>query len=149
VDAISYKTLFVSKQEAPGQKEWYIVDAKDKVLGRVCSEVAKVLKGKHKPSYTPHVDSGDNVIVINAEKVMMTGRKWSQKEYLRHTGYPGGQRYTKAKDMRDRMPARIIEHAVKGMLPKNRLGSRMYTNLYVYAGDTHPHTAQQPKELAL
>lgn len=149
MDAISYKTLFISKQAAPDQKEWYIVDAKDKVLGRVCSEVAKILKGKNKPSYTPHVDCGDNVIVINAEKVAMTGRKWNQKEYLRYTGHPGGQRYTKAKDMRSRLPERIIEHAVRGMLPKNRLGSRQFTNLYVYAGESHPHTAQQPKEIAL
>jgi large subunit ribosomal protein L13 len=147
VDALSYKTVFANKQSV--QKEWYIVDAKDKVLGRVCSEVAKIIRGKHKPSYTPNTDCGDHVIVINAEKVMLTGRKWDQKEYVRHTGYPGGQRFAKAKDIRSRIPSRLIEEAVRGMLPKSRMGRKVFNNLHVYAGDAHPHAAQQPKELAL
>jgi len=147
VDALSYKTIFANKQSV--EKEWYIVDAKDMVLGRVCSEVAKILRGKHKPSFTPNVDCGDHVVVINAEKVMLTGRKWEQKEYVRHTGHPGGQRFTKAKDMRARFPERVIEHAIRGMLPKSRLGDKVFNNLHVYAGVNHPHAAQQPKALAL
>jgi large subunit ribosomal protein L13 len=145
VDTLSYKTI--SANEATVQKGWVIVDAESAVLGRLCSQVAMVIRGKHKPSYTPHVDCGDNVIIINADKIKLTGNKWNDKEYLSHTGYPGGQRVTTPRRLAEKNPASIIERAVKGMLPKNRLGRRLYTNLYVYAGSEHPHAAQQPTEL--
>jgi large subunit ribosomal protein L13 len=147
VDVLSYKTISANKSTV--QKEWHIVDAENKVLGRVCSEVAKILRGKHKPSYTPHVDCGDHVIVINAEKVQLTGRKWDQKQYVRYTGYPGGQRFATAKDLRNRFPERLVENAIRGMLPKNRIGSQLFHNLHVYVGAEHPHAAQQPKEIKL
>jgi len=123
-------------------KQWFVVDANGQTLGRMASQIASVLRGKNKPSYTPHVDCGDNVIVINAAHVVMTAGKFDNKEYLRHTGFPGGQRSTLAKNVK---PERLIEMAVKGMLPKNRLGRRLFTNLFVYAGTEHPHAAQQPK----
>lgn len=147
MDVVSFKTISANNQTV--QKEWFVVDAENKVLGRVCSEVAKILRGKHKPSYTPHVDCGDHVIVINADKVQLTGRKWSQKQYIRYTGYPGGQRFATAKQLQQRFPERIVENAVRGMLPKNRLGSQLFKNLHVYADATHPHEAQQPKEIEL
>lgn len=147
MDVLSYKTISANKSTV--QKEWHIVDAENKVLGRVCSEVAKILRGKHKPGYTPHVDCGDHVIVINAEKVQLTGRKWDQKQYIRYTGYPGGQRFATAKDLRNRFPERLVENAIRGMLPKNRLGSQLFHNLHVYIGGEHPHEAQQPKEIKL
>jgi len=128
------------------ERKWYVVDADGETVGRICSKIAHVLRGKHKPSFTPHVDCGDNVIVINAEKVRFTGQKFDQKEYLRHTGYPGGQRSKTAKVLLAERPERIIEIAVKGMLPKNRLGRATYKKLYVYAGAEHPHTAQQPED---
>tara|TARA_R110001592_G_scaffold96331_4_gene276742 strand:+ start:53563 stop:53961 length:399 start_codon:yes stop_codon:yes gene_type:complete len=130
-------------------KEWVVVDAQSQILGRFSSEVAKMLRGKHKPNFTPHVDCGDNVIVINAEKVRLTGRKWTEKVYVRHTGFPGGQRIATPKILLEKSPRTLVEKAVKGMLPKNRLGRKMYTNLYVYAGSEHPHSAQKPKEVKL
>jgi large subunit ribosomal protein L13 len=147
VNTLSYKT--VSANKATVEKEWYVIDAKDVVLGRLASVVAMVLRGKHKPSFTPHVDCGDHVIVINADKVKMTGSKMTDKQYVRHTGYPGGQRTQTPEDLLKKKPEAVVEKAVKGMLPKSRLGSEMFRNLYVYAADTHPHEAQQPKELDL
>ncbi len=147
MDTLSYKTISANKQTA--NKEWVIIDAEDEILGRLSSKVAKILRGKYKPSFTPHADIGDNVIVINAEKVQLTGKKWTGKIYVRHTGYPGGLRTRTASEVMERTPIRLVEHAVKGMLPKNRLGSQLYRNLYVYEGTEHPHTAQQPKEVKL
>lgn len=145
MDTLSYKTISANK--ATVQKDWVVVDARSQVLGRFASEVAKILRGKHKPSFTPHVDGGDNVIVINAEKVRLTGKKWNDKVYVRHTGYPGGQRISTPKILMEKSPITLVEKAVRGMLPKNRLGRKLYTNLHVYAGPEHPHTAQQPKEV--
>lgn len=145
MNTLSYKTVSANKDSV--SKEWVIVDAKDQVLGRLASQIAAVVRGKHKTNFTPHVDCGDNVIVINADKVRFTGKKMNEKVYTRHTGYPGGQRFTTPRQLLDKHPTRIIEHAVKGMLPRNRLGRRLFTNLYVYAGDQHPHAAQQPTEL--
>jgi large subunit ribosomal protein L13 len=147
VNTLSYKTISANKNTV--QKEWYIVDATDKILGRLCTQIAFVLRGKHKTYFTPHVDCGDNVIVVNADKVKLTGKKWSDKEYVRHTGYPGGQRIFTAGEVMKRFPTRMVETAVKKMLPRNRLGSELFRNLYVYAGPDHPHQAQQPKELKL
>ena len=147
MDTLSYKT--VSANDATVKKEWYVVDATDMVVGRLASNVAKILRGKNKPDFTPHVDCGDNVIIINAEKIRFTGKKLEEKQYVRHTGYPGGQRFASPADLLKRKPEAILEHAVKGMLPKNRLGRKIYTNLFVYVGSEHPHQAQQPKELNL
>lgn len=147
MDTLSYKT--VSANKATVTKEWVVIDASNQVLGRLSSKVANILRGKYKPNYTPHVDCGDNVIIINAEKVRLTGKKLTDKEYVRHTGYPGGQRFATPKEMLRRRPIFVIEHAVKGMLPKNRLASALYRNLYVYAGPEHPHEAQKPKVLDL
>jgi large subunit ribosomal protein L13 len=145
VNTLSYKT--VSANKATVEKEWYIVDARDEVLGRLASVVAMVLRGKHKPSFTPHVDCGDNVIVINAEKVKLTGKKMTDKKYFSHTGYPGGQRIRTPEDLLAKKPEAVVERAVKGMLPKSRLGNAIFNNLHVYSGETHPHEAQQPKKL--
>ncbi|HAS35751.1 MAG TPA: 50S ribosomal protein L13 [Flavobacteriales bacterium] len=145
MNTLSYKTVSQRKEDV--QKEWLIVDAADQVLGRLASSIAYVLKGKHKASYTPHNDDGDVVIVINADKIKTTGKKAEQKIYLRHTGYPGGQRETSFENMLKDHPERIIEKAVKGMLPRTKLGRQQYTNLYVYAGSEHAHAAQQPKEI--
>jgi large subunit ribosomal protein L13 len=147
VDTLSYKTISANK--ATVQKDWVIVDAQSQVLGRFASEVAKILRGKNKPNFTPHVDCGDNVIVVNAEKVRLTGKKWDDKVYVRHTGYPGGQRIATPKILMEKSPITLVEKAVRGMLPKNRLGRKLYTNLHVYAGPEHPHSAQQPKEVTL
>ncbi|MEA3396177.1 MAG: 50S ribosomal protein L13 [Chloroflexota bacterium] len=135
----------------PGEvrQEWYVVDATDKVLGRLSTEIARVLRGKHKPEYTPHVDVGDFIIVINAEKVKVTGRKLDQKLYYRHTGYPGGLKSITLRRQLEKFPERVIEAAVKGMLPRGPLGRQMFKKLKVYAGPNHPHEAQQPKPLAL
>jgi large subunit ribosomal protein L13 len=127
--------------------KWYVVDAENQVVGRLASEVAKILRGKHKPLYTPHVDTGDYVIIINADKVVLTGNKWAQKLYRWHTGYTGGYREVTAEKMRQRRPERIVEYAIRGMLPKTKLGRAMFRKLKVYAADTHPHTAQQPEPL--
>jgi large subunit ribosomal protein L13 len=147
VNTLSYKT--VSANKATVNKEWVIIDAEGKILGRLASVVASMLRGKHKTNFTPHVDCGDNVIVINAEKVTMTGEKMTEKEYIRHTGFPGGQRIVKADQMLKKNPISLVEHAVKGMLPKNRLGSALYRNLHVYAGTGHPHEAQKPRIIEL
>jgi len=145
VNTLSYKT--VSANKATVEKEWFIVDAKDEILGRLASVVALVLRGKHKPSFTPHVDCGDNVIVINAEKVKLTGKKMTDKLYVRHTGYPGGQRTQTPEDLLSKKPEAVVEKAVKGMLPKSRLGNAIFNNLHVFAGENHTHEAQQPKKL--
>jgi large subunit ribosomal protein L13 len=147
VDTLSYKT--VSANKATVTKEWVVIDATDQVLGRLASRIALILRGKNKPSFTPHVDCGDNVIVINAEKVRLTGKKMTDKVYVRHTGYPGGQRFATPKELLSRKPLAVVEHAVKGMLPKNRLGAELFRNLFVYAGPEHPHEAQQPKQIHL
>ncbi len=147
MDSLSYKTI--SANEATVTKDWVIIDATDEVLGRLSSQVAKILRGKHKPSYTPHVDCGDYVVIINAEKVKLTGKKMTDKVYVRHTGYPGGQRFATPADFLARKPTFVIEKAIKGMLPKTRLGSAMMRNLRVYAGSEHPHAAQNPKEIKL
>lgn len=144
MDTLSYKTISANK--ATVTKEWLVVDAEGKPLGRLASEVAKLLRGKHKTDYTPHVDCGDNVIVVNAEKITLSGAKWKDKEYIRHTGYPGGQRSLTAQQLHDRKPFALVEKAVKGMLPKNKLGYQLYRNLHVYAGPEHKQEAQQPKE---
>lgn len=138
-------TVSIRKEDVT--RKWYVIDVKDKVLGRVASEVAKILRGKHKPVYTPHVDTGDYVIIVNADKVVMTGDKWSQKLYRWHTGYPGGFREVVADKMRQRHPERIIELAIRGMLPKNKLGRAMFRKLKVYTTENHPHAAQQPESL--
>ena len=142
MNTLSYKTISANKETV--QKEWVVVDAQGEVLGRLASQIAALIRGKHKTNFTPHVDCGDNVIVINADKIRFTGKKMTDKIYVRHTGYPGGQRFTTPREMLDKHPERVIEHAVKGMLPKNRLGRRLFTNLHVYTGDNHPHAAQQP-----
>jgi large subunit ribosomal protein L13 len=147
VNTLSYKTVSANKETV--EKEWYIVDANDVVLGRLASVIAMVLRGKHKPSFTPHVDCGDNVIVINAEKIKLTGNKMSDKRYFSHSGYPGGQRIRTPEDFLAKKPEAVVEMAVKGMLPKSRLGSALFRNLFVYAGENHPHEAQQPKTLDL
>jgi large subunit ribosomal protein L13 len=147
VDTLSYKTK--SANAATVEKNWVVVDAQSAVLGRFASEVARILRGKHKPYYTPHVDCGDNVIVINADKVRLTGRKMDEKVYVRHTGYPGGQRISTPKLLKQKSSSILVEKAVRGMLPKNRLGRQLYRNLYVYNGSEHPHAAQKPKDLKL
>lgn len=131
------------------ERKWYIVDAEGKTVGRLAAEVAKVLRGKHKPTFTPHVDTGDHVIVINAEKVVFSGKKLIQKTYFRHSGYQGGTTFTAAGKMLETKPERVVELAVKGMLPKNRLGAQMYRKLNVYAGSEHPHAAQKPEVLEI
>ncbi|MFC2391461.1 MAG: 50S ribosomal protein L13 [Bacteroidetes bacterium] len=147
MNTLSYKTVSVNK--ATAQKEWVLVDANDLVLGRMASKVAKLLRGKYKPSFTPHVDCGDNVIIINADKVRLTGKKWTDRIYLRHTLYPGGQRETTPAQLMAQSPEKLIKKVVKGMLPKNILASHIINNLYVYAGSEHPHTAQTPKLIDL
>ena len=147
MDTKSYKTTYVNKETAT--KEWVILDAENEVLGRLASKAAKLLRGKYKPNFSPHVDCGDNVIVINAEKIRLTGNKLTDKEYMRHSGYPGGQRTRNAQDMMNRRPEFLVENAVRGMLPKNRLGREMFRNLFVYEGKEHPHGAQKPKEIKL
>jgi large subunit ribosomal protein L13 len=131
------------------EREWYVVDATDKRLGRLASEIAMVLRGKRKAEYTPHLDTGDFVVVINAEKVAVTGKKRTQKVYRRHSGRPGGMKTETFAKLQQRLPERILEHAVKGMLPKNSLGKQLFTKLKVYAGPSHPHAAQKPKELII
>ncbi len=128
------------------QKDWLVIDAEGLTVGRLASEVAHLLRGKHKPTFTPHMDCGDNVIIINAEKVKFSGNKWSDKIYYRHTNHPGGLKQETAGQLLEKAPERILEKAIKGMLPKNKLGRQMYRNLYVYAGPDHKHEAQQPKE---
>ena len=145
MDFQSYKTK--SANDATVLKRWVVVDAESAVLGRFASQVAVLIRGKHKPDFTPHVDCGDNVIIINAEKIKLTGRKMTDKVYVRHTGYPGGQRFATPREVLAKHPERVLEHAVRLMLPKNRLGRSLFTNLYVYAGNEHPHAAQQPETI--
>lgn len=142
------KTTFMANA-ANVERKWYVVDAAGQTVGRLAAEVAKVLRGKHKPTFTPHVDTGDFVIVINAEKAVFTGKKLTKKIYFRHSGYTGGTTFTPAGEMMAKMPERVIELAVKGMLPKNHLGAQIYRKLNVYAGSEHPHAAQKPEELKL
>jgi len=142
-----FKTKSLKKEEA--NKDWFLVDATNETLGRLSSKVAKILRGKHKPSFTPHVDCGDYVVVINAEKIKLTGDKFEKKEYISHTGYPGGQRIKTAKQIFEKNPTILIEKAIKGMLPKNKLGSTIFSNLKVYNDDIHNHTAQNPKLINL
>jgi len=139
------KTFMLKKENT--EHKWFIIDAKDKNLGRVASKAAHILKGKHKPTYTPHVDSGDNVIIINAKFVNLTGDKLNKKMYYNHSGYPGGLRERTAKVMKEKYPVEMMERAIKGMLPKNRLGRQMYKKLFVYEGSEHKHTAQKPESL--
>ena len=147
MDALSYKTQSANK--ATVQKEWIVVDADGHNLGRLASKVAMILRGKYKPSYTPHVDCGDNVIVINSEKINLTGKKMDDKIYMRHTGYPGGQRTLTAKVLQAKNPATLVEKAVKGMLPKNKLGAELFRNLNVVVGSEHKQGAQKPKTVNL
>jgi large subunit ribosomal protein L13 len=145
VNTLSYKTVSANKNTV--NKEWVLVDADGQTLGRLASKIAVLIRGKHKTNYTPHVDCGDNVVVINAEKIKLNGNKWNDKTYIRHTGYPGGQRFLKAHELFAKDPTRIIEKAVKGMLPKNKLGSALFRNLYVYSGNEHSQGAQNPKAI--
>jgi large subunit ribosomal protein L13 len=147
VNTLSYKTK--SANSATVNKEWLVVDATGQTLGRFASKVAKLLRGKHKTNFTPHVDCGDNVVVINAASIVLSGNKVANKEYIRHTGYPGGQRSEVVGDVLEENPTRVIEKAVKGMLPKNRLGNAIFKNLYLYEDSTHKHEGQQPKEFNL
>ena len=147
MDTLSYKTVSLNK--ATVQKEWVVIDATDLALGRLASRVALVLRGKNKPGFTPHVDCGDNVIIINADKVKFSGKKMTDKVYTRHTGYPGGQRYATPADYLRKKPEFIVEKAVKSMLPRTRLGAALLRNLKVYAGSEHPHAAQSPKTIKL
>ncbi len=145
MNTLSYKTVSVNKQTA--QKEWIVVDATNQTLGRFSSKVAKMLRGKHKTSYTPHVDCGDNIIVINAERIRLTGKKWDNREIFHYTGYMGGQVVETPRDMYKKDPTRVVKHAVKGMLPDNKLGDAILKNLYIYVGSEHKHSAQSPKAL--
>ncbi|GHE75262.1 50S ribosomal protein L13 [Roseivirga thermotolerans] len=147
MDTLSYKT--VSANKATVDKQWVLVDAESKTLGRLASEVAKIIRGKNKPSYSPHVDCGDNVIVINADKVRLTGKKWTDRVYLTYTGYPGGQKKTTPRELKAKSSTLLVERAVRGMLPKNRLGRSIFHNLHVYEGAEHPHEAQKPKVVEL
>jgi large subunit ribosomal protein L13 len=147
MDSISYKTTFANK--ATAQKDWVIVDAEGKTLGRFASQVAMILRGKNKPSYTPHADCGDNVIIINCEKIRLTGNKMNDKVYTTHTGHPGGQRFQTPKEALAKYPERVLERAIRGMLPKNRIGRELFRHVHVYEGVQHPHEAQQPKVIQL
>lgn len=145
MNTLSYKT--VSANSKTVTKEWVVIDANAEILGRLSSKIAFILRGKHKANFTPHVDCGDNVIVINADKVRFTGNKFSEKEYVSYTGYPGGQRFISPKELMAKHPTRVVEKAVRGMLPKNKLGNKIFKNLHVYAGAEHPHAAQNPKTI--
>jgi large subunit ribosomal protein L13 len=145
VNTLSYKT--VSANKATANKEWVVVDAENQPLGRLASKVAKILRGKHKTNFTPHADCGDNVVVLNAGKITLSGNKWADKTYIWHTGYPGGQKSMTAEELKKKDSLKVLEKSVKGMLPKNRLGSQLFRNLYLYEGTDHKHEAQQPKEI--
>ena len=147
MEALSYKTVSANKETV--NKGWVLVDAENEIVGRLASKVAYILRGKDKTNFTPHVDTGDNVVIINAEKIKLTGNKLSDKEYVRHTGYPGGQRFATPKELLAKKPTEVVRMAVSGMLPKNRLGDALRRNVYIYAGTEHPHAAQQPKEIKL
>ncbi|MBK7871928.1 MAG: 50S ribosomal protein L13 [Saprospiraceae bacterium] len=143
MDTLSYRTKSAKKEEV--EHKWYVIDADGETVGRLCTRIASVLRGKHKPSYTPHTDTGDYVIVLNAEKVRFTGSKMDQKEYITYSGYPGGQKRIVAKDLMDKKPLAILETAIKGMLPKTKLGRAMIKKLFLYEGTEHPHEAQKPE----
>jgi large subunit ribosomal protein L13 len=143
VNTLSYKTISANKETA--NKEWLLIDAEGQKLGRLASKIAKILRGKHKANFTPHVDCGDNIVIINAGKVVLSGEKAEQKEYVRHTGYPGGQKFSSVAEVKVKDPRRLLEYAVKGMLPKNKLGRKVLKNLYLYEGVEHEQVAQQPK----
>ena len=143
---VSYKT--VSANDKTVQKNWVLVDVADQPLGRISSFIASLIRGKHKTNFTPHVDTGDYVVVINAEQVKLTGKKMTEKQYISYTGYPGGQRFETPKELLQKHPERIVEYAVKGMLPKNRLGKALLNNLHVYVGSEHPHGAQKPQTVS-
>ncbi len=145
MNTLSYKTVSANKNTV--NKEWVLVDADGQTLGRLASKIASMIRGKHKTNFTPHVDCGDNVVVINAKKIILTGKKWNDKIYIRHTGYPGGQRMLTANELFAKDPIRLVEKAVKGMLPKNKLGSALFRNLYVYSGSEHSQQAQNPKSI--
>jgi len=147
MNTLSYKTISANKNTV--SKEWVLIDAENEVLGRMASKAANLLRGKHKPDFTPHVDCGDNVVIINADKIRLTGNKWNAKEYIRHSGYPGGQRTTTARELMAKKPTAMVEKAIKGMLPKNKLGSNLFRNLFVYAGAEHNQQAQKPKKVNL
>jgi large subunit ribosomal protein L13 len=147
MNTLSYKTISANVNTV--NKEWVLIDAENEVLGRLATKVAMFLRGKYKTNFTPHVDCGDYVIIINAEKIKLTGDKMTDKEYVRHTGYPGGQRFTSPRELLAKKPTAVVEKAIKGMLPKNRLGRELFGNLKVYAGSEHPHQAQQPKLINL
>ena len=147
MDTLSYKTVSANKETV--KKEWILIDASDEILGRLASRVAMILRGKHKADFTRHVDCGDNVVIINAEKIVLTGKKFSDKEYVRFSGYPGGKKTETPTDVMKKDPRRLIERAVRGMLPKNRLGRKLFNNMKVYVGTEHPHEAQKPKEIKL
>lgn len=147
MDTLSYKTISANAKTVT--KEWLLIDANDVVLGRLSSKVAAMLRGKHKTNFTSHVDCGDNIIIINAEKIKLTGNKMDDKEYVSYTGYPGGQRHVTPRVKMQKKPTFVVEKAIKGMLPKNKLGAEMFRNLYVYAGTEHPHEAQKPKTIKL
>lgn len=147
MNTLSYKTVSANSKSV--NKEWVVIDANAEILGRLSSKIAMIIRGKHKPDFTPHVDCGDNVIVINADKVKLTGNKWTEKQYVRYTGYPGGQRFISPRDLMVKHPTAIVEKAVRGMLPKNKLGNALIKNLHVYVGTEHPHVAQNPKSIKL
>lgn len=145
MDAVSYKTVSLNVKTV--EKNWVLIDATDLIVGRLSSEAAKIIRGKHKPGYTPHVDCGDNVIIINAEKVRFTGKKMDDKEYISYTGYPGGQRFATPREWMRKNPALILENSIRGMLPKTRLGRALFGNVHIYVGSEHPHGAQKPKQI--
>lgn len=147
MDTLSYKTKSANAQTT--ERQWFIVDATDMVVGRLATKIADVLRGKNKPSFTPHADTGDFVVVINCEKVIFTGRKMDDKEYITYSGYPGGQKRKTPRQVLAKHPERVIENAVKGMLPKNKLSNAIYKKLFVYAGEEHPHGAQKPQTLEI
>ena len=147
MDSQSYKTQ--SAKPANIERKWYIIDAEDQIVGRMCTQIAHILRGKNRPYYTPHIDCGDNVIVINAEKIRFSGNKMAAKEYKSFSGYPGGLKLTKANELMAKRPTAIVEKAVKGMLPKTKLGNAMFKKLFVYAGNEHPHDAQKPETLEI
>ena len=147
MNTLSYRTVSANKETV--NKEWIVIDATDQVVGRLASITAKFLRGKYKPNFTPHVDCGDNVIILNAEKIIFTGKKMDDKVYVRHSGYPGGQRFRSPRELLARNPIGVVEVAIKGMLPNSRLGADLFRNLFVYAGGEHPHEAQKPKSIDL
>lgn len=147
MDTLSYRT--VSAKPSTINKEWILIDAEGQIVGRLASIAAQFLRGKYKTNYTPHMDCGDNVVIINAEKIRFTGKKMTDKQYVHHTGYPGGQRFATPRELLQRKPITILEHAIRGMLPKNKLGDKLYRNLYVYAGSEHEQQAQKPRLINL